>query len=71
MKKLIVFVLFAIISFSNLALAQTENDPCPPLMAGESGTIGECRGFIIFETESKWCDTGAEGPGDCLVPSDD
>jgi hypothetical protein len=69
-KKLIICAIFALFAFSNLAIAQAD-DPCPPLMAGESGTVGECRGFIIFEIESKWCDTGAEGPGDCLVPSDD
>lgn len=67
MKKLFSnsLLLIAALFVGNYAFAG--GDPCPPVMAGESGTIGECRSYTVFETQFKWCDTGAEGSGDCVI----
>ncbi|MCE7056345.1 hypothetical protein LZF95_16805 [Algoriphagus sp. AGSA1] len=66
MKKLLLYSFFSvtILLVGHNVMAE---DPCPRLMSGDSGTVGECRSYTIFDNEIKWCDTGAEGPGDCLV----
>lgn len=63
MKKIIVCLIvfvFSVTGFNSFA-------NCPPVMAGETGTAGQCRSVTILDVTQTWCDTGAEGPGDCMV----
>lgn len=70
MKKL--FLIFAIIGATGtfVANAVEEDWSCPPLPVGTLGIVGECRGTNILGVINTWCDTGAEGMGDCVVPID-
>ncbi|MGM0945785.1 MAG: hypothetical protein ACQEW9_11415 [Bacteroidota bacterium] len=70
MKKLFIVLIIGLgsVMTSNVLADDWE---CPALPVGTIGIVGECRGFEIMGNVTTWCDTNAEGLGNCIKPLDE